>query len=283
MTTAKKRSLKGLSTFAAVAIVTLALASTPLSASEVAGAAAWSESPFEIGSDGQDQAVSVQFQARITEEDESQLRVDLMERDVVDGHGDTLVEIDVPAMAEAGNLVDVTMAFTLRGSSDPQESLSAGTVTSITIRDGADGRLLAEYHEQPGRPIGGVSIDHPGSANEAIWEVQLVGDQRTASTAMEVVREGTPQFVRGDIDSDGQINGLFDALALLRFSFTGGDAPDCLAAADVDGDDTVHGLRDALYLINYSFNSGDAPAAPFPACGLNRSTALSCEGSDACE
>jgi hypothetical protein len=278
MTTTTNRSLKGLSKLAAVVVATLALGAMPVSASEILGGAAWSEDALEVGADGQGHQASVRFFARITEEDQSHLRVEMIERDGDDGRGDVLAQIDVPVLARAGSKVEVTMEFTLRGSRGPEGALSAGTVSSITIVDSTDGSLLAELHEQPGLPIEGVDVDHTGSADEAIWEVQMAGDQLTASTVMQVIREGSPQFVRGDIDGDGRAGGVTDILTHLRFYFADGEEPDCLAATDVNGNGRLDALIDALYLINYSFRSGDAPSAPFPACGPDQSSEeLGCE------
>ena len=57
---------------------------------------------------------------------------------------------------------------------------------------------------------------------------------------------GEPQFIRGDADANGILNGLTDGLFVLDYQFTGGATPPCLEAADADDDGTVNGLADAI-------------------------------------
>ena len=43
-------------------------------------------------------------------------------------------------------------------------------------------------------------------------------------------------FIRGDADSNGNLDGLNDALFILNFGFRAGQRPLCLETADADGE-----------------------------------------------
>ena len=73
-------------------------------------------------------------------------------------------------------------------------------------------------------------------------------------------------FVRGDADGNGVVNGLVDALFVLAFQFQMGPTPPCLEAADVDGNGNFNGLTDALYLLGSLFGCCQPPP-PYPFCG----------------
>ena len=73
-------------------------------------------------------------------------------------------------------------------------------------------------------------------------------------------------FERGDVDGDGVIFPILDAISLLEWFFNSGPAPPCMDAADVDDSGDVAGLLDASYLLTYGFVSGEAPPDPFADC-----------------
>lgn len=73
-------------------------------------------------------------------------------------------------------------------------------------------------------------------------------------------------YLRGDVDHNGALNALADALHLLAFAFLGGPPPLCFDEADVDGDGGVNGLVDSLYLLTFGFLGGPPPPPPWPAC-----------------
>ena len=79
--------------------------------------------------------------------------------------------------------------------------------------------------------------------------------------------KGPPVFIRGDINSNGQVTPV-DATFLLRFLFLGLGTITCDDAADVD-DDGMLGLTDSIRILNYIFLDGAAPSAPFPAAGVD--------------
>ena len=75
-------------------------------------------------------------------------------------------------------------------------------------------------------------------------------------------------FRRGDCDGDGSAcSGVGDALFLLTWFFSGGDEPGCLAACDVNGDGELEGVSDAISNLNFCFQGSEPPPSPFPDCG----------------
>lgn len=93
-------------------------------------------------------------------------------------------------------------------------------------------------------------------------------------------------FLRGDVDGNGDVSAISDALALLEWAFTGGSRPDCDDAADVDDSGHVSGLIDAIYLLRWGFQDGQDPPAPgVETCGPDETAdELGCsEAPDGCE
>lgn len=73
-------------------------------------------------------------------------------------------------------------------------------------------------------------------------------------------------FIRGDVDSDGELN-LVDPVTTLQYLFVFGDMP-CASAADFNDDGSLD-LSDAVNLLDFLFTGGGAPEAPFPLAGLD--------------
>ena len=92
---------------------------------------------------------------------------------------------------------------------------------------------------------------------------------------------GPPQddeFIRGDADGNGVVNGLADGLFILTFFFSGGTPPPFTDAADVDDSGDINGLVDALEILNFFFNGGPPPAPPYSDCGVDPGpVSLGCE------
>ncbi len=75
-------------------------------------------------------------------------------------------------------------------------------------------------------------------------------------------------FLRGDVNGDGVVSSLLDALYLLVWTFSFGPDPPCIASADADDNGSVSALLDALYLLQWVFDFGPDPPAPgTKACG----------------
>jgi len=100
-----------------------------------------------------------------------------------------------------------------------------------------------------------------------------VGD---AQDVVFVTVNGSPEppiyFLRSDCNGDGRGN-IADVVFGLRFNFSGGATPPCLAACDANGDGAVIGtVVDAIYTLQHAFGGGSAPPVPYPECGPGLST-----------
>ncbi|MFN0058370.1 MAG: dockerin type I repeat-containing protein [Planctomycetota bacterium] len=90
-------------------------------------------------------------------------------------------------------------------------------------------------------------------------------------------------FRRGDIDGDGNIDYVADAVYFSEALFGGGPPPPCFDAADVT-DDGSFDLADMLLLLNSGFVVGAPPIPPpHPNCGLDPTAdSLNCLTYDNC-
>ena len=94
-----------------------------------------------------------------------------------------------------------------------------------------------------------------------------------------------PRFVRGDANSDDQIN-LTDGIAILGFLFGGEATPSCMQAANTTGSGGTLTITDAVLVFSWLFAGGDDPAPPSPSvanypasdCGVepNENSTLDC-------
>ena len=116
--------------------------------------------------------------------------------------------------------------------------------------------------------FGQIEVNYSGIATES--RIVLGAGSNDVEVRVPAVYQRS-SFLRGDCNGDGVIAGaLTDAIVLLRYSFTGGSKPPCLAACDADGDGKSAGqVVDALYLLHFLFYGGPAPPPPFPVCGLD--------------
>ncbi len=114
--------------------------------------------------------------------------------------------------------------------------------------------------------FGRLEVNYSGFATPS----QIVPEAVSNDVELRVTAvEEAVAFIRGDCNGDGSVAApISDALTLLRFSFTGGSEPPCLAACDADGDGRAVGrVVDAVYLLRYHFMDGEPPPPPFPDCG----------------
>ncbi|MEM7165361.1 MAG: hypothetical protein AAF581_07855 [Planctomycetota bacterium] len=127
--------------------------------------------------------------------------------------------------------------------------------------------------------VASPAIDAGVETAPGILIVVLDGEARIQCQSVDI---GADEFsicerlVRGDVNSDGVVVPIADAVFLLSYSFQQGAVPPCFEAADVDGDGTVHGLADSVRLLTHFFVGGPPPASPFPSCGTAPSTTLGC-------
>ncbi|MGE4618404.1 MAG: proprotein convertase P-domain-containing protein [Planctomycetota bacterium] len=90
---------------------------------------------------------------------------------------------------------------------------------------------------------------------------------------------GGVTFVTGDTNSDGG-HDISDAVNILSYLFGGGQVT-CIAALNNNGDNSVD-ISDVVYLLVYLFDAGANPAAPFPSCGTENTSGLSCDSFSSC-
>ncbi|MEM7165042.1 MAG: metallophosphoesterase [Planctomycetota bacterium] len=81
-------------------------------------------------------------------------------------------------------------------------------------------------------------------------------------------------FVRGDANADGTVN-VADAVKSLGYLFSQ-EVVECLRALDTNTDLGTD-IADPVWLLSYLFSSGLPPAAPFPNCGSEAASALTCD------
>ena len=89
-------------------------------------------------------------------------------------------------------------------------------------------------------------------------------------TTIDLVPAGSdePEFLRGDVNGNGEVMVLIDAIYLLNFAFAEGVEPPCLDAADIDNNGRIFALLDSLALLNWGFTEGVPPTDPGPEeCG----------------
>ncbi len=119
-------------------------------------------------------------------------------------------------------------------------------------------------------------LGSPATNNLMIFENGNIETPNLVSGAVNLVNFN--QFLRGDCNSDIHVD-IADGIFSLNFLFQSGTAPVCDDACDPN-DDGLIDSTDAIFIFNYTLLSGPAPAAPFPAVGLDGTTAdgIGCDG-----
>jgi hypothetical protein len=70
----------------------------------------------------------------------------------------------------------------------------------------------------------------------------------------------TPPFICGDVDNNGQFEGILELTYLVDYIFRGGPLPANLMAADLDGVAGFQGILELTYLVDFIFRSGPPPS-----------------------
>ena len=124
--------------------------------------------------------------------------------------------------------------------------------------------------------LSGAEGDGLGRSVSLSEDVAVIGTPWTDDGSGYVFDLGPKPFLRGDVDGNGTVSVLVDALLLLNWGFSNepGEAAEftipCHDAADVDDNGTVFTLIDALALLNWGFDDGEEPPDPGPTdCGLD--------------
>ena len=70
---------------------------------------------------------------------------------------------------------------------------------------------------------------------------------------------GAPPFLCGDVDNNGEFQGILELTYLVDFIFRGGPPPENALAADVDGSGGIADILDLTYMVDFIFRGGPAP------------------------
>ena len=82
-------------------------------------------------------------------------------------------------------------------------------------------------------------------------------------------------YIRGDANSDGLVN-IADGVTILLAGF-GQVGTQCQRAHDVNGDGVVTAVADAVWLFSFIFQGGPPPPGPFPGCGTSVGAIVDCD------
>jgi hypothetical protein len=141
---------------------------------------------------------------------------------------------------------------------------NGGTAASVcSVGNSDDGsRIVCSVEKADGSwdpPLDGRCYRNSYRGHDRVYTI-------TADRRRETIALASVQYRRGDANGDGRSD-ISDAIAILRYLFSGSFQIGCLLAADVNGDGGVD-LADAIYALNYQFRGGAAPPEPGPdECG----------------
>lgn len=76
--------------------------------------------------------------------------------------------------------------------------------------------------------------------------------------------QGKPRFVRGDANTDEQVD-LSDSISIIFGLFGDGERLPCLEGADANADEKIT-ISDPIYILEYLFRNAGAPPPPYPIC-----------------
>ncbi len=121
-------------------------------------------------------------------------------------------------------------------------------------------------------------------------DTDLDGDGVNESFSMDIALTAVPcqiefpvlstPFVRGDVNTDGVVN-VTDAVSLLQHLFNSQGAPSCDSTTDIDASGSAN-INDPIVLLQFLFQNGTAPVTPFPACGSDAQSLMSCDSYSVC-
>ena len=116
-----------------------------------------------------------------------------------------------------------------------------------------------------------------GLALDRAYTLEFTLVQGTATVDIDDVAwesASGPSFIRGDCNQDLGLD-VSDAVAFLDAYFVGAGPVDCEAACDTNADGALD-IADPVFALQYLFSGGPAPTTPFPGCGTDATTTLSC-------
>ncbi|MEM7235645.1 MAG: alkaline phosphatase family protein, partial [Planctomycetota bacterium] len=120
----------------------------------------------------------------------------------------------------------------------------------------------------PGIPPFGSIGRRIGAHDTASTTLSLLGLEVPASYEGDVVEEifseGNDPFLRGDANTDGQVD-LSDGVLIFSYLFLGTARLRCFDAADTLDTGRIN-VTSGIYLLNFLFSGGTPPPAPFGTC-----------------
>jgi hypothetical protein len=151
-------------------------------------------------------------------------------------------------------------ATRIEGETSP---LRAGRISGHNkdLQDGENRLVLSHRQAGPGR----------GKSRTIFWDgILITNDLEVLPNDAEIkALEELNLFRRGDCNGDGACD-LSDGVAVLNFSFLGGDAPACLEACDFNANGALD-ITNAIFLFNAKFQGGPPIRAPRGDCGFANS------------
>ncbi|MCH7948049.1 MAG: hypothetical protein IIC66_09665, partial [candidate division Zixibacteria bacterium] len=75
----------------------------------------------------------------------------------------------------------------------------------------------------------------------------------------ELTVTGNPPFVCGDVDNNGEFQGILELTYLVDYIFRSGPAPENEFAADINGSGGIANILDLTYIVDFVFRSGPPP------------------------
>lgn len=100
-----------------------------------------------------------------------------------------------------------------------------------------------------------------------------------------ITSAGGPQFIRGDVNQDGNVD-ITDPILGLQYLFLGVEVGDCLISLDTDASDFID-ITDNIWTLVHLFQGLAPPRAPYPDCGFaepGEINGLDCAGGhEACD
>jgi 3',5'-cyclic AMP phosphodiesterase CpdA len=151
-----------------------------------------------------------------------------------------------PAIDPAG------FTFEIRGSAEGSAFL---TIEKITTEGGHE----SAYYDSV--MVTALSVGHLYVLGDSI-DYGIRFDDNDDGIVDRVVQPdeiSLPDFICGDANGDAAVD-IADAVYLIAYIFSGGPAPNPLAAGDANCDGEVD-IADVVYLVNYIFSGGAAPCA----------------------
>ena len=135
------------------------------------------------------------------------------------------------------------------------------------IVNGDGGRTVTvNLQSIPGLPDDGWTILDNGEVVGTGLSYVVTPDSAEVKVVDYVHGFAEAEFVRGDVDDNGEVN-ISDPIYSLAYQFAGGPQPSCLAAADDDGSGLID-LSDPIYSLQFQFAGGPPPQSPYPECGF---------------